>query len=171
MSNILTSNMTGLLYCNQSIFWALYFQSQHRCISSKAHRCHQQQHVLITLPAFDMCFVVTASLERKALHCSTSSPRVEPAPSWYAPLHLTFKRTHYTKHKWQPSYTSFSGKENLIQNNFFLPHIWSHELLHEKLKGMASCLEDPEAQDIFQSLFVDKASICMPHPWQNISLS
>lgn len=33
-------------------------------------------------PAFDMCFVVTAMRDRKAFTCSTSSPRVNPAPSW-----------------------------------------------------------------------------------------
>lgn len=51
-------------------------------------------------PAFDICFVVTAILERKALHCSTSSPSVLPAPSWFAPLHFTWTERHKHKHQW-----------------------------------------------------------------------
>lgn len=46
------------------------------------------------VPAFDMCFIVTAILERNALHCSTSSPNVEPAPSWFALLHFTWTEGH-----------------------------------------------------------------------------
>ena len=50
-----------------------------------------------------MCFVVPTILERKALHCSIFSPRVEPPPSWYAPLHFIFKKK--------------TKKENLSGNN------------------------------------------------------
>ena len=51
---------------------------------------HCIQMYIYTAPSLDICFVVTAILERNALHCSTSSPRVEPAPSWCAPLHFTW---------------------------------------------------------------------------------
>lgn len=54
------------------------------------------QYVVIS-PAFDICFVVTAILERKALHCSTSSPSVKPAPSWYTPLNFTWLKIQETK--------------------------------------------------------------------------
>lgn len=60
-------------------------------VSARAcSRMHVDVKKSICLPAFDMYFVEMAILERKALACSTSSPRVQAAFSWNPPPHLIY---------------------------------------------------------------------------------
>lgn len=58
------------------------------CYHYSTYFLHQSLYYFVISP-FDICVVVTAIRERRALTCSTSSPSVNPAPSWYAPLHFT----------------------------------------------------------------------------------
>ena len=48
-------------------------------------------------PDLVMYFLVRAALERKLLTCSTSSPTVFPAPSWFLPPHLLQNKQTYTQ--------------------------------------------------------------------------
>ena len=76
-----------------------------------------------TAPSLDICFVVTAILERNALHCSTSSPRVEPAPSWCAPLHFT----------WTERIQNLNI--NCIHNSTFRKTQWCHLIKRNKVQN------------------------------------
>jgi len=72
----ITDNLSSF-FLESKLFHCTYEQYTDTHISSYSH-----------IPALHMYFVVIAALDRKLFTCSTSSPIVEPAPSWNAPPHL-----------------------------------------------------------------------------------
>ena len=52
---------------------------------------HSQNIKNLNLPALDIYLEQMAARERKLFTCSTSSPIVVPAPSWFRPPHFNYR--------------------------------------------------------------------------------
>ena len=82
------------------IISALAVQSKQRTpvqINFTMWFCVKSCHFFFNKPDLVMYFVVRAALDRKLFTCSTSSPTVFPAPSWFLPLNLTCSKIKHTQ--------------------------------------------------------------------------